>query len=223
MKTIVVACRKGGAGKTTVVRHLAVEAERAGEGPVALIDADEMGGLSQWWNARAEERPDFVQSSLAEMPAILARLRQSGYRYAMIDTPPQASELVRAMIHLADLVLVPTLPSPDDLRAVGGTIDLVESEGKPVVFIINGANRRARLTAQTAIKLSQHGTVAPAIISLSTKIRESGIDGRTAVEIDPKGTPAREFAELWRYLSNRLNGKPASLPASQLVNRKVPA
>jgi chromosome partitioning protein len=43
MQTIVLASQKGGAGKTTTARHLAVEAERQGEGPVALIDTDPQG------------------------------------------------------------------------------------------------------------------------------------------------------------------------------------
>jgi chromosome partitioning protein len=207
---ITITNQKGGAGKTTMARHIAVEAARAGEGPVALIDGDEMAGLSAWWNARKEATPDFVPASLEEMPAVLSKLEKAGYRLVVIDTPPQASDLVRSIVRLADLVLVPTLPSPDDLRAVGSTIDLIEQEQKPMIFVLNGANRRARLTGYTAIKLSQHGTVAPAIISLSTRVRESGIDGRTVMEIDPNSTASLEFQELWRYLHNKLYGKQAS-------------
>lgn len=48
MHVLVLASQKGGAGKTTLSRHLAVEAERAGEGPVILIDADPQGGLASW-------------------------------------------------------------------------------------------------------------------------------------------------------------------------------
>ncbi len=32
--------QKGGSGKTMLAKHLAVEAERAGDGPVFLIDTD---------------------------------------------------------------------------------------------------------------------------------------------------------------------------------------
>ena len=68
MHVIVLASQKGGAGKTTLSRHLAVEAERAGEGPVILIDADPQGGLAGWWNRRRADTPVFFASSLEELP-----------------------------------------------------------------------------------------------------------------------------------------------------------
>ena len=61
MYTVVAASQKGGSGKTTLSGHLAVEADRAGIGPVALIDTDPQGSLSHWWNARAATSPHFVK------------------------------------------------------------------------------------------------------------------------------------------------------------------
>jgi len=46
MRTIVLASRKGGAGKTTLTGHLAVEATRTESGPVAVIDTDPQGSLT---------------------------------------------------------------------------------------------------------------------------------------------------------------------------------
>jgi len=42
---LTIASQKGGAGKTTLSAHLAVEAERAGRGPVAVVDTDPQGSL----------------------------------------------------------------------------------------------------------------------------------------------------------------------------------
>ncbi len=61
MFACVLASRKGGAGKTTLACHLAVEAGRAGYGPVAVVDLDPMGGLSGWWDARKAEIPALVR------------------------------------------------------------------------------------------------------------------------------------------------------------------
>ncbi len=45
MRILTIASQKGGAGKTTLAAHLAVEAERAGAGPVAVVDTDPQGSL----------------------------------------------------------------------------------------------------------------------------------------------------------------------------------
>ena len=52
MHVIALASREGGAGKTTLASHLAVEAEKAGSGPIAVVDTDPQGGLAGWWNGR---------------------------------------------------------------------------------------------------------------------------------------------------------------------------
>ncbi len=105
---------------------------------------------------------------------------------------------------LADLVLIPTRPSPDDLDAVGRTIDIVDDAHKPMVFVINGATKNARITGQAAIALSQNGTVATATLHHSVSFPTSGIDGRTVGELDPGSNSAKEIAELWRYVNARL-------------------
>ena len=40
MDILAVASQKGEAGKTTLSAHLAVEAQRGGSGPIAIVDTD---------------------------------------------------------------------------------------------------------------------------------------------------------------------------------------
>ncbi|MFC7556649.1 AAA family ATPase [Pseudoroseomonas wenyumeiae] len=61
VRTIVVASQKGGVGKTTLTGHLAVEAERQGVGPVAMIDTDPQANLSGWFGVREAETPVLVR------------------------------------------------------------------------------------------------------------------------------------------------------------------
>ena len=63
MRIVAFASQKGGSGKTTIAGHIAVQAERAGAGPVAIIDTDPQGSLSDWWNARQSETPAFAQTT----------------------------------------------------------------------------------------------------------------------------------------------------------------
>src|SRR5688572_14574283 len=55
------------------------------------------------------------------------------------DTPPSAHAFIADVIARADLVVVPVRPTPDDLDAVGPTLDMVEAAGKNFVFVVSQA------------------------------------------------------------------------------------
>ena len=204
MYTLVLASQKGGSGKTTLSGHLAVEADLAGAGPVALIDTDPQGSLSLWWNAREAKSPHFAKVGLLDLAAALDQLEKSGSRLVVIDTPPAITSSISEVVAHADLVIVPTRPSPHDLRAVGATVDIAERHGKPVIFVINAATARARITGEAAVALSQHGTVAPVMLNHRVDFAASMVDGRTVGEVVPKSQSAREVRDLWTYVQDRL-------------------
>jgi chromosome partitioning protein len=210
MQVLAIASRKGGSGKTTLTGHLAVEADRQGVGPVAVMDIDPQGSLADWWNEREAETPAFVNTTLDSLPADIARLRDSGVRLLIIDTPPAITRAIRDVIAVSDLVLVPTRPSPHDLRAVAATVAIVEDIGKPLIFALNGATPRARITNEAIIALSQHGPLAPSVIHQRVDFASSMIDGRTVMEIATADRAADEIERLWRYLSVRLGLYPVA-------------
>ncbi len=195
MRVLALASQKGGSGKTTLSGHLAVQAQRAGAGPVVLIDIDPQGSLSDWWNEREAEYPAFAQTTVARLAADLAVLRQQGFRLAVIDTPPAITMAIQSVISVAELIVVPTRPSPHDL---------CERAGKPLIFVVNAATPKAKITSEAAVALSQHGTVAPVTLHHRTDFAASMIDGRTVMEVDPNGRSAQEVTALWNYISDRL-------------------
>ena len=73
MQVLVIASQKGGAGKTTLAGHLAVQADLVGAGPVALIDTDRQGSLSAWWNVRKAQTPQFVSTTFPRLMTDLDR------------------------------------------------------------------------------------------------------------------------------------------------------
>jgi chromosome partitioning protein len=207
MKTLVLASQKGGAGKTTLAAHLAIEAERVGAGPAVLIDADPQGSLSAWWNSRQAETPALAGVKLADLPAKLEALAAAGFKLAVIDTPPAITAAIRDVVKLADFVLIPTRPSPHDLRAVGSTVDIAQETGRPFAFAVTQAKPTARLTVQAVAALSAHGAVAPAIVHDRVDYAASMVDGRTVQETDPRGRSAQEIAELFVFVQARINEK----------------
>jgi len=201
------ASQKGGAGKTTLCGHLSVEASLAGH-KVALIDTDPQGSLAAWWNERESDSPAFVSSSISKLQNDIQLIKNEGFDYLFIDTPPAVTETIEKVVGVADLVVIPTRPSPHDLRAVGKTVDIVNDCNKRMVFVINGAANRARISTDAAIALSQHGAVCPTVVYQRTDFASSMIDGRTVQEMDKASKSAIEVAELWKYVNTHLrNGK----------------
>lgn len=204
MRVVAFASQKGGSGKTTLTGHLAVQAERAGHGPVVLIDIDPQGSLSDWWNERVAEEPAFAQTTVSRLAADLEILREQGFKLAMIDTPPAITIAIQSVIQVAELIVVPTRPSPHDLRAVGATVDMCARAGKPLIFVVNAATPKARITADATLALSRRGTVAPVIVHQRTDFAVSMIDGRTVMELDFRSRSTAEIEALWRFVCDRL-------------------
>lgn len=194
---------KGGVGKTTLSGHLAVEAERYGAGPVALIDMDPQGSLSHWWNARVQRTPVFVDSTRDRVQADLERLGTMGIRLTIIDTPPSPNDVIEAAAEVADLVIVPLRAGPHDMRTIPATLSVVERFDKPVVFVLNGATVGARITAEAVQLLSQYGPLAP-VVHQRVDYAASMIDGRTAMEIKASSPAVEEIRSFWTYVNGRL-------------------
>jgi chromosome partitioning protein len=206
MKIIAIASRKGGVGKTTLAGHLAVAAERAGQGPVGLMDIDPQGNLSDWWNARPVASPLYVRIPLERLAGEIENLRTQGLEYLIVDTPPTVNAEVGDLIGLSELVVIPTRPGPHDLRSIGATIELAERLGKPLVFVVNAAVANARITNETLALLSRHGHLAPTVVHQRVAFASSMIDGRTVMELAPKSPGSEEIESLWSYLHQRIAG-----------------
>src|SRR5271169_1317606 len=216
MQTIVVNSQKGGSGKTSLCAHLSVEAERAGDGPVYLIDTDPQGTLSTWHESRAAETPHRVEIGLSELAPALDSLAQRGAALCFIDTAPNRGDDNAGLFGLADLVLVPVRPSPSDLWAVSATVALLKRATTPFLFVVNQATLNANITAQAIASLSHHGPVAETIIAARVYYAAAMTDGHTAPELASKGPSAREITDLWKNIK-------ACLHASMAATNKVQA
>lgn len=204
MRILAFASQKGGSGKTTLAGHIAVQAQLSGAGPVAVVDIDPQGSLAEWWNERDSDFPVYAQTTVSRLPQDLQELRSQGTKLVVIDTPPAITMAIHSVISVSELIVIPTRPSPHDLRAVGATVELCARSSKPVIFAVNAATAGASITREAVIALSEHGTVAPVLLHNRTDFVASMIDGRTVMEVNPAGKSAAEVARLWEYIQERL-------------------
>jgi chromosome partitioning protein len=204
VQVVIAASQKGGAGKTSLVRNLAVAANTARQ-PAAILDTDPQGTLTSWWNRREPETPYLVSGgSAAEIRDTLDRLRASGVGSVWIDTPPSVHGWIGELVALADLALIPVRPTPDDLDAVGQTIDLVDAAGVAFAFVISQAKPRTRLAADAYPALAQHGKVAPAALHDRVDYASAALRGLGVTEHAPRSSAAEEIGQLLKYVRKQL-------------------
>jgi chromosome partitioning protein len=79
MKTLAILSRRGGAGKTTLALHLAVQAVACGR-RVALVDMDPQRSAANWWRTREADAPELVEVEPKGKAA-----REIGARWAELE------------------------------------------------------------------------------------------------------------------------------------------
>lgn len=203
MKTVLVTAQKGGSGKTTLVRNLAVAATQDGWN-VLCLDLDPQGSLRAWWKSREAEAPFmFDRDPLPDLLQASLNAAQKQFDLCIIDTPPAASEWLREVLLTADLVLIPVRPSPDDLRSIGATLAAVNKAAMPFAFVLS-QTPRARITEEAVRVLAQHGRLAPVNIAQRVAYAETAATGQGVTET--KDTKAgSEIVAVWDYVKGMLH------------------
>lgn len=196
MLVITVASQKGGAGKTTLARSLAC----AWPGRVAVADLDPQQSLAEW-HALRDGEPVLVSGvTHSTVPTAVQRLadQSPSFDLLVIDTPPSAHNWLQDLFSLSDYVLLPVRPSPDDLRAIGSTLAMVEDAGTDFCFVVSQAKPRTRMVPEAIKVLAQHGKVAPSVLHDRTQFQVAALNGSAVT--DTKGKAADEVLALVKYL-----------------------
>ena len=200
MKIVAIISQKGGAGKTTLAVHLAAAAAAAGH-TTAIIDLDPQATAACWGDRRTAGAPEVISGQAARLPALISAARQNGADFLVLDTAPNADQVVSLAARAADLVLIPCRAAAFDLEAIETTLMLAKAAMKPAYVVLNAVPPRSSIGREAADGLSGKGVeVAPQQITHRAAFAHGVIDGRTAQEFEPHGKAAEEIAALYTWL-----------------------
>lgn len=204
MKVLAILSQKGGAGKTTLALHLAVEAERLGL-TTAVIDLDPQASAASWGDGRQHESPVVVSAQASRLNQVLTAAREGDARLAIIDTAPHSESAALTAAREADLILIPCRPAILDLRAISHTIDLARIVGKPVAVVLNSVPSRGSLFNEAQDALEGYDViVCPESLGQRSAFIHSLTAGLAAQEYEPRGKAAREVERLMRWTVTQL-------------------
>ncbi len=196
--------QKGGAGKSTLARQLAVLAGQAG--PSILIDRDPQATSTKWWQRRQAltplpDRPELLDLDGTSLTAAVAALRQQS-GLVFVDTRPAVTEPEAEAARVADLVIVPVRPSPDDLEAVGETLKILRRLDKRAVLVVNAAKNEMRARDARAALSRYPVPVCPIHVADRAVYLDASLEGRGIGEI--RGAAARdalaELESVWSWI-----------------------
>ncbi len=205
MQIITVAMQKGGVGKSTLVRSLAVAAARDGLS-VLILDMDAQQSVSQWAERRDADMPVVVFSTENELPKRLNQAKGMA-DLVIIDTPPARSTEAPAAVEAADLVLIPTTPDVEPLEQMPRTLRLCRGFSRPVYAVVNMANPTGPAeVVQTREVIEAMGAwAAPIVLHRRKAHRDASALGLTVQESVPASKAAEEVASLWVWVRAKLN------------------
>jgi len=204
-KIIAVVNQKGGSGKTTLSMQLAGALARRGN-RVLVVDADPQGTATRW-AASAEDNMPFpaaVVGLSAATNKVHREVRKfvEDYDVIIIDCPPAAdSPVPQSALLVADLALVPIIPSPLDMWAAIGIREVIRNIGDinedlTARLVVNQCQPNTSLAKEALEVLQEFGIdVCRARLCQRIVYRKSPVFGQTVHDLGSRAAPAVEEIE----------------------------
>lgn len=188
MPVVAIVNQKGGTGKTTLSINLA--SAFAELHSTLLLDADPQGSALDWADSRSTPQMnlDALELPQGNLQREIRSLSQS-YDWIIIDGPPGIGRTSAEAVRIADIVLIPTKPSPFDVWACADVVEAVKARqentgGLPMAyFVITMARPRTRLVGQVDAALAEYGV--PALGARTTErvaYPMSAIEGKSVLD-----------------------------------------
>jgi len=140
----------------------------------------------------------------------LARLlRPLGAEYDLIvlDCPPSISLLSESVLHAADILLVPLIPTTLSVRTLDQLTEFIagfDGHRPTVLAFCSMIDRRKRLHREIAERLpAERPDVAQTIIPALSLIERMSLERAPVTAFAPRSAAARQYAALWAEVAER--------------------
>lgn len=222
--TVLVANAKGGCGKTTLATNLASLYASRGSS-VSLLDLDPQQSADVWLNLRRQSGLAGIDSLRLPLSGELRRgelsekLREAGPR-VIIDSPAGLDAAgLEPLLAESQVVLVPVLPSPLDIRAATRfleTLMLTRSyQQKPRRLAVVANRTRSRTVMFSQLKRFLQSLKIPYLTALrdTQLLAHAASEGKGLFELDQDR--ARAHLEDWEPIMEWLEVQRQLIRASQ--------
>jgi chromosome partitioning protein len=113
-----------------------------------LIDLDQQGTVSNWYQTRTAETPAVLNyEQVGNLSEVLKTLAENGFTLAIIDTKGEDTHATRGAMQAAQLCLIPIRPAGPDLHASRPTMEALRAVPHNGALL---ASRDSRPLASTA-------------------------------------------------------------------------
>lgn len=189
-KVIALLQEKGGAGRTTMATNLARGLQLRGLN-VLLADTDPQGSARDWNEENQGALLPVIGLDRTSLAADIIAVKK-GYHIIIIDGAPNLAKLSAAAIRAADIVLIPVQPSPYDVWATAGLVELIKDRqtimnGNPkAAFILSRVIKHTLLSKDIREALENYDLpVFENFVSQSVTYPTTASAGKTVFDIKP--------------------------------------
>ena len=153
---------------------------------------------------------DLILDATKKPTQRLARLLRplaAEYDLVVLDCPPGISLLSESVLHAADVLLVPLIPTTLSVRTLDQLSEFISGfngHRPKVLAFCSMIDRRKRLHLEIAERLpAERPDVARTVIPALSLIERMSVERAPVTAFAPRSTAARQYAALWAELAQR--------------------
>jgi cellulose biosynthesis protein BcsQ len=149
---------------------------------------------------------DAAKRPARRLAALLAPLK-SEYDAVFLDCPPSISLLSESVLHAADLLLVPLIPTTLSVRTLDQLTEFMagfNGHRPEVLAFFSMVDRRKRLHTQITAELpAQRPDFAATAIPAQSVIEQMSVQRAPVTAFSPRSQAARQYGQLWEEARER--------------------